>query len=261
MHRNTAYNGGFCRFWFIPVEEVLVMPRINAATQYLVDEPSIRPGAAWLGPIAVPRDRIGFSEEFKRTAAGHYYVHKIEGIHPGESAESRVNFENLPYHKYLAIGKMRAGGFYCLVGTKDSPLSFNPEFRGGLGPGDIAQNLFSFSTNHISKAYVLPQFTADAIASGLPGNGPGDGSGNGGNTMAQKETIPFQNQPTISIPWTPLRQNRFGNFPIVQVWLIEDGGVPYKANAGSIEVDAPPPAFTELTVRLGGNPTGFIEIM
>jgi hypothetical protein len=256
LQRVFTYVGGFCQFWYIPIEDIAVFPRINAATQMLVSEPSLRQGAAWFGPIEVPRDKLGYEETQKRTKAGPYYETKMEGVHIGDSPESRVNLENMPYHRYLIVGKIRAGGFYNLIGTVDNPCKFNQVFKSGNGPAETAQTAISFNLEHISKAYILPSFAADTISPDII-----DGSGGGGtNTMNNKEIIPFNGQPVINIPWTPARQNNFGNFPIVEVWLQEPGEKPFLNIGGSIETDAPPPAFSELNVRLGGSPSGFIVI-
>jgi hypothetical protein len=257
LHNNQSYQGGFCHFYYVPVEGVGVFPRINPATQQLAGEPALKPGYTWYGPIAVPRNTLGFEETPKRIKAGIYYESKVDGIHPGDSELSRINMGNMAYHKYIVVGKMRAGGFYLLVGTTNSPLEFNPGYKSGNGPGEIAQSAISFKTEHKNKAYILPGFTADSFA-------PVDGGTidipiSGMNT---KEIIPFVDQGTIGIPWTPLRANKFGSFPIVEVYTQEPGEVPQLVapGGGQIIVDAPPPAFTEMTVRLPGAPTGFVVI-
>lgn len=255
LQRNIHYMGGFCRFWYIPVEDADVFPRINSTTQYLTAEVSLKAGKAWYGPIVVPRDKIGYVEDFKTSKAGPYYQIKVEGTHVGESRESRVNLENMPYHRYLVVGKVRAGGHYHLIGTIKSPCQFAGIFKLGHGRAETAQTLISFTVEHISKAYVLPSFDSDTI-------GPADGGGEDENNpcVNKKEIIPFVNQPTINIPWTDTRLGKFGTFPVIDVYIQEDGEVPIRAMGGSIEADQPPPAFTELSVKLGGNPSGFIVI-
>lgn len=259
LQRNQTYRGGFCQFWYLPVEGIGVFPRINAANQFLVAEPSLVPGYSWFGPIEVPRNKLGFTESFQKTKAGPYYQTKMEGIHIGDSPASRVNLENMPYHKYLVVGKVRAGGFYMIIGTVDSPCSFDPDYSSGNGPGETAQTKFTFASELINKALVLPSFGAATQAPADGGTGNTGGNNNGG-CMSQKEIIPFVNQSTIQIPWTPDRLAKFNTFPIVEVWIQEPGQQPYLNIGGSIEVDAPPPQFTELSVKLGGSPSGFIVI-
>jgi hypothetical protein len=257
LQRNTAYAGGFCQFYYIPVESIATFPRVNAANQQLTDEPTLVAGAYWFGPITVPKDKLGFSEDFDRVKAGTYWKYKLEGVHIGDSVESRVNIENMVYHKYLLVGKVRAGGFYILIGTVDSPCSFSPPFTTGFGPADTAKTNFVFTTEHISKAYILPSFNADVLAAGAGGNG------NGGNeNMAnQREIIQFNNSQQVNIPWTNTRQNKFGSMPLVEVWIDDGVNPPYLSMGGNIEVDAQPPAMTELNVKLGlGAPSGFIVL-
>lgn len=232
-----------------------MFPRVNAATQWLVDEPSILPGKSWFGPIEVPRDRLGFSEVLKRNKAGHYYEYKVEGLHVGDSAESRVNVENSAFHKYLVVGKVRAGGFYMLIGTIDSPCRFDTDYKTGA-TGDTAGTSFNFSTEHISKAYIMPSFNAAVINPGSGGSGDG-----GADTMNNKEIIPFDNEVMVSIPWTVTRLSRFGSFPGIEVWM--DNGIdPIFPNRGAdIRVDQQPPAFTQLDVIVGAAPgSGFVII-
>lgn len=256
LQRNTSYIGGFCRFWYIPVEKIATFPRINATNQQLIAEPTLVAGASWFGPIVVPKNEFGYSEDFDRTKAGPYYKYKVEGLHIGDSPESRVNLENMPYHDYLVVGKQRAGGMYLLLGTDQSPLKFDPGYSSGKGPAETAKTKLGFSTDHISKAYILPSFLSDQLA-------PADGSnGNGGNgTMAnQKEIIPFNNVAQVNIPWTNTRNGKFGQMPLIEVWINDGINDPYLFNGGTFEVDQDPPAMTSLTVKFGQPCTGFIVI-
>ncbi|HEU4574615.1 MAG TPA: hypothetical protein VFS36_06395 [Chitinophagaceae bacterium] len=255
LHRNTSYKGGFCQFWYIPVEDVAVFPRVGA-NQRLVAEPTLLAGKSWFGPIEVPKNQLGFVEDFDRTKAGPYYKTKLASIIIGDSEESRINIRNMTYHRYLVVGKQRAGGAYLLIGTLDSWCTFTPEYKSGNGPGETAATEFSFTTEHISNAYILPSFNSDATA---PVNA---GEGGGGGSMAnQTEIIPFADVAAVNIPWTATRLEKFGSFPLVEVWIEEEGQQPFLNFGANIECDAPPPAMTELNVKLGlGNPSGFIVI-
>ncbi|MEP7375517.1 MAG: hypothetical protein ABI675_19385 [Chitinophagaceae bacterium] len=254
LHRNDTYVGGFCQFFYIPIEDIDVFPRISSSTQQLIAEPSLKAGKSWYGPIKVPRDKMGFTEVPKRTKAGPYYEIKFSGMQIGDSPTNRVNLENMAYHRYVLAGQVRAGGFYLLIGSPDSFLQFVADYTSGLGPGDTAQSQMSFSTEQITKALIMPSFAADSTA-------PIDG-GDDNNTdppMNKKEIIPFVATPNINIPWTDDRLGKFGTYPLIQVWILDDGEY-FLHTAGEIYPDAPAPAFTELTVKLGGNPTGFIVI-
>jgi hypothetical protein len=245
LHLNENYIGGFCQFWYIPIEDVSVFPRINAINQYLATEPVLVAGKSWFGPIKVPRDKLGYQEDFERTKAGPFYKTRLEAIHIGDSPESTVNLENMPYHRYLVVGKLRAGGFYKIIGTVTSPCFFIPEYKTGNGPAETTQTSISFSTEHISKAYILPEFTADTTGQVIGGGAGGDDMPN------QKEIIPFDGVPLVAVPWTATRSGKFGSFPIVEVWMENGADPPYLNTGADIKVDAAPGLFTELTVTLG----------
>lgn len=256
LQRNTSYIGGFCRFYYLPVQGCAVFPRVNSVNQQLVDEPGLAPGYSWFGPIIVPNDKLGFSEGFERVKAGSYYKYKMEGVHIGDSVESRVNIQNMTFHKYLVVGKVRAGGFYMLIGTVDSPCRFDPDYSTGNGPADTAKTNIVFSTEHIDKAYILPSFNADVLA---PGNGS-NGNGGNGNMSNQREIIYYNNQSLVNIPWTPTRQGKFGNMPLVETWIDDGENPPFLSFGGSIECDQQPPAMTEINVRIGQAASGFIVL-
>lgn len=251
---NSTYVGGLRRFWYLPIEDVAAWPRVNAANQHLVAEPQLKPGKAWFGPIDVPRNKLGYTETAKRTKAGPYWEIKVDGTYIGESQLSRIQIGNMLYHRYLVVGQVRAGGYFLLFGSPDCWLDFTPEVRSGNGPDDTTMVPLSFSTESVANAFILPSFTSATIGQAI-GATPG-----GSTTMNQKEIIYFADAPQITIPWTPARLAKFGQIPAVQVWLQEGTDPPFLANAGSIELDAPPPSTTEIRVNLGGNPTGFILI-
>lgn len=257
LHNNKTFKGGFCQFFYIPIEDVEVFPRINGDTQMLVDEPLLITGKKWYGPIRVPKDKLGFTETMKVSKAGPWYEIKATGMHVGDSVDSRINLENMPYHRYLVAGKVRFGGFYVLLNSSlETWCRFLQEFNSGSGPGSAAGTQFSFITEQITKALIMPEFEADTSA---PDDG-GNGEGEAGSMPNQKEIIPFSATPSIAIPWTSTRQSKFGNFPIVEVYLQEEDDVPRLLIGGTIEADNPPPAFSELTVNIGGSPSGFIVI-
>ncbi|MGN6293782.1 MAG: hypothetical protein ACTHMV_13645 [Chitinophagaceae bacterium] len=254
LHRNSSFNGGICKFFYIPVEDVAAFPRINPENQQLIDEPLLKIGKSWFGPIQVPKDKLGFTEVMKRDKAGFFYEIKVSSFHIGDSKDSRVNLQNMPYHRYLVVGKVRAGGFYIIIGTMHSFCQFSSDYSSGNGPGDPAQSQFSFTTEQRHPALIMPGFTGDIINPEEGGNG-GDDDPN----MNNKEIIPFENQSSVQIVWTGTRQQKFGSYPIIEIY-IKDGEEYYLHVAGEIKPDIPPPAFTQLTVNIGGENTGFIVI-
>lgn len=74
----------------------------------------------------------------------------------------------------------------------------------------------------------------------------------------QPTIIQFTNEEIITIPYTTALQNKYGQFPSVQVWIYDENSE--LVNAGLvIKFDAYPP--TQFTVNLGGQASGIIKIM
>lgn len=131
---NLAYTGGICSFWFVPKEKIQTFPSIDPATQYLADEPALLEDESWIGPVKVPNSQIGFTETYKRNAAGIYYEQRIEGFHVGDSIGNRINYENLPYHQYVVVAKLRAGSQYIILGNEHVGAEFIPGYSNGPAP-------------------------------------------------------------------------------------------------------------------------------
>lgn len=75
-----------------------------------------------------------------------------------------------------------------------------------------------------------------------------------------KENISFINQTSVTIVWNATRQNLFGVFPKVNIYVQDPTGVHYKALVQPYP-NAAPPSFTQLNIDLPGPTTGFISIM
>lgn len=169
----TAYNGvtnlikglpligGFCKFWFIPIEEVLSFPVINPANQVLAAEIELKDGKQWRGPVPVPDDQLGFSENAKTGNSGPYYELKVGCVYGGDIPATRANFDNMGYSQYLVVGKLRSTGFYVVIGNTEVGADFSANFDSGNANGSAALNTLSFYTEQINKALVLPSFNGD----------------------------------------------------------------------------------------------------
>lgn len=83
-------------------------------------------------------------------------------------------------------------------------------------------------------------------------------SSSGGGGLA--EIIPIDDEDSKIITWTPTRQLNFGDFPVTEVWIIDDGdGLLHKFESQP-SIDAIPPLFTTMTFTFTGNVTGFIVL-
>lgn len=72
------------------------------------------------------------------------------------------------------------------------------------------------------------------------------------------EVIAITNEITKSIAWTPQRQTKYGDFPVIDVWILYEGEyvkveVPYIT-------DADPPDTTLITLNFDEPVTGFLII-
>ena len=86
------------------------------------------------------------------------------------------------------------------------------------------------------------------------------GGGGGSTTTANDlEIINFSGVSTLSLSWTTNRKNRFGQFPVVEVWIIDPTGVYYLTSVQPT-LDGPPPSFTTMNFDFGASSTGFVII-
>lgn len=158
--KGLPLTGGFCKFWFIPIEEVVSLPPINPLTQALLTEIPLKAGGVWRGPVPVPDKQLGFTEDMKAGPAGISYDQKVSAVYPGEIPGARTNFENMAYHKYMVVGKLRATPFFVLIGRPDAGADFNPGgFDSGSAAGGPVLNKISFTNTQINKALVLSLFS------------------------------------------------------------------------------------------------------
>jgi len=256
LYKGVPYLGGICKFWYIPIDEVDHIPAINPETQYLFAEPELKADKVWRGPVPVPDAQLGFTETQDSFAGMPFYKQKVAAQSPGDVPQQRVNLENMAYGQYLVVAKLRAGGFYILLGSMDSPMDFDSEFTTGPGANENAKNKLAFTGESNFKALVIPEFQGDESGYVHPCDG---GGGGGGATGNETEIISFADVSSFTVSWTPTRQARFGAFPEVEVYLKDDTDTYYKA-AVQPYVDNPPPGFTTMYFNFSGDETGFILI-
>ncbi len=257
--KGLAFNGGFCEWWFTPKNNIQYWPLINPLNQFLDSEPSLISGATWFGPIKVPNDQLGFDEAQKFSAAGIYYEQKVSGFYPGDSATSRINLENIPYHQMAVVGKMRAGGLFLLIGNEEYGLTFTHDYKSGPGVKTTAGADFSFDYQTLHKGWILPQFQGMNVTPPL--NGSTGGSAGGNDDPNKTEIIVFTNVSNVTFPWNDTRKQKFGAYPLIEVWIddIPTGGQRALANV-PITVNAFPPDTSLFSVNLTGIASGIIVI-
>lgn len=253
--KGIPYDAGFCRFWYTPIENILAWPSIDPLTQYLDSEPALKPDCSWYGPIAVPKSRLGYKESQETAKAGTWYKISVEGYYPGESPASRVNLENMPYHRYVAVGKLRAGGAHLLIGSSESWLDFDHEFT-SIGK-DAAGSKISFTGESYQKALILPSFTPSSYILPPGSSGPEPILSAGGANDV--EVIPFFDISDLNIEWNTSLINRFGFFPVIEVWIMQSGTLTYNPTP-YITTNANPPAQTSFNISFIQQETGYVII-
>ncbi len=251
------FNGGICQWWFTPRENIAAWYPVDPQTQFLTDEPFLKDGTTWYGPIKVPDGQLGYEEPIKRNTAGIFYNQKVSGFHPGDDAFSRVNLSNMPYHEYVIIGLQRAGGFFVVFGNAENGLSFDPEFTSGEGNKNVAGTKFAFSMQSPVPAQVLLSFSQSPSTPPPGWQTPGTTTDADGNTT---EIITFTSaDSTKTIDWDADRLALFGSFPLIQVWSINEDDESVELISVPIKADAAAPAQTLFTIYTPGL-NGFIVI-
>lgn len=255
LNRGLPYQGGLCKWWYVPVSDVAQWYPVSLITQKIETEPLLKTGKTWYGPIRVPDKKLGWEESQEPSKAGIFYRQKVSGFHPGDNGTSRINLQNIPYYKYAIVGKLRAGGQYILIGSRYSPLSFDHTFKSSDTGGDgTAGSSFTFVGDSAVKALLLTSFMG----------GTSDPDFNQTYTPILNprpmEQINFVNVSQVMLSWNAGRIASFGTFPLIEVW-VNDGINPiYLDGTASITVDVPPPGTTVFTINLSGPTSGFIII-
>ena len=252
-----AYTGGFCRWWYTPIQNIAFFPEVDPVTQKLKEEPILKEGTTWYGPVSVPDKRLGWQETLKGSKAGLYYETKVDGVMPGIEANAHANLGNMAYQQFIIVGKLRAGGNLVILGNPLSGLDLTHTTYSGQGANEVGGSTISFSGESIYKSLMLPAFTAssqapneDAVYIGIEGS------------YAMAEIIVFTNQTVVTVLYNSTRRAKYGDMPEIEVWFtITEDGIEkiVKANV-EITMDAPPPNQTLFTINLGGVTSGFIRL-
>lgn len=252
LYKDVPYDGGICKFWYIPISEVADIPAINPANQYTFDEPILlNAGSVWRGPVPVANTTLGYTETQEVYSGLPWYKQKVTATAPGNVPQQQVNIDNMAYGKYLIVAKLRAGGFYILIGSKQSPADFDSELT--VDGKEATKHKLAFSVESLHKAVVLPSFAGDASGYIYPCDGPPPGGNN------ETEVILFTAATQQVINWNTTRIAKFGIFPEVECYIQDDTGAYYKSTVQPY-IDTPPPSFTTLTFDFAGASTGFIII-
>ncbi|HEX8358425.1 MAG TPA: hypothetical protein VF610_13470 [Segetibacter sp.] len=75
-----------------------------------------------------------------------------------------------------------------------------------------------------------------------------------------RKVFPFSNIFEFIIPYTPELRSRFGDYPLIEVWLLMDDGKYYKSTSAEIITDTAHPNTTTFTIIPGAGSTGYVSL-
>ena len=247
----APYIGGICKFWYTPIENLNGFPVIDPSTQKLSAEPVLLGDRNWYGPVNIPDKQMGYTEDNARTTAGLYYKRKLTGFIPGHDAGTHINTGNMALHQFCIVAKLRAGGFFIVAGNDQAGLDFDESYLSGSGANETPGTKISFSDEAISKAFALDSFLGENAVQPINYSII--------TTQSDMETIDFNDAGDTVIDWTiNNRITRFGHYPTIEVWPLNDAtGNYYKGNFAIDAIGDPPTSF--IIRNAGGH--GKIKIM
>jgi hypothetical protein len=158
IERLDVFTGGFCKWWYTPIESISSFPAVDPVTQKLNGEPALLAGKVWYGPVKVPESKTGWEEDLTRSKPGISYKEKVEGFQAGLSAGSHLNLENLVHHQVCIVGKVRSGGFYIVLGNDVAGLDLDVIATSGVGSVGMPGSKLAFTGEFKNKALILSTF-------------------------------------------------------------------------------------------------------
>jgi hypothetical protein len=221
----------------------------------LAGEPVLKADATWYGPVTVNEKQTGWKGEQQKAKAGLWYKQNVEGFIVGNSANNHINLGNMAPQQYCIVAKLRAGGFYLVLGNEEAGLDFDHATTSGIGSTGIPGTAIAFAGESIHKAFILPFFSG-------PNTTPGDNTGSDNQSCAMAEVIFFTNEAEVTVPYTSARRLKYGDMPEIEVWftIVEDDVEKIiKANV-EIQVDVLPPNQSQFIINNGGAASGFIRL-
>jgi hypothetical protein len=154
----VAFTGGFCKWWYTPIQNIASFAAVDPVTQLLSSEPALHAGKVWYGPVTVPESKTGWDEDLQRTKPGISYKEKVEGFVAGMSARSHINLANLAHHQVCIVGKVRSGGFYIVLGDDVAGLDLDVNASNGVGSVGMPGTKLAFTGEFKNKALILQNF-------------------------------------------------------------------------------------------------------
>lgn len=244
----STYDGGVCKWWYTPIENLNGFPMVDPVTQQLSDAPRLKDGASWYGPVNIPTYEVGYEEPDAVSPAGIYYKQKLVGNMPGANSAAHINIRNLSQKQLCVVAKLRAGGFYIVLGNDEFGMILNSQFSTTVGVKDTPGTKLMLTLDSINKAMVLPSFYDDNSIPPPIGTVILDRGGT--STPIASLVVNFNASGDTLIYWTSTLAATYGDFPTIEVWAWDnDNNHYYKADIPIDSIGDPP---TQFTIRNSG---------
>lgn len=195
LSKKLPHIGGICQFYFTMVENIDRWPDVWPTVQHYVDDILLKAGTFWYGPVIVPDASRGYTEKQEYSKAGPYYKQRVFGEQPGYGRLNNIVLENMPYHKYIVVAKLRAADEWLVFGNPYSGLDFDHDFESGKGGNSgTAKTVFGFSGESKHKAVVLNIFNPNGLLA------PDESTPT--RNIIQENTVPIKNEVDNQILFT-----------------------------------------------------------
>ena len=193
--------------------------------------------------------------ESRNPAAVNKYLGEVIGLMPGANSTAHINIGNLAQKQLCIVAKLRAGGFYIVIGDDEFGMRLSTQFSTGVGWKDTPGTKLTLTLDSNHKALPLTSFMGDPSIAPVDVNVFSGGGSN--NSALPNLLIPFNESGDTTINWTSALIIQFGQFPTIELWEWDsDRNIFCKADIPIEAVGNPPTAFI---VRNGGG-VGFINI-
>ncbi len=156
---NTYYIGGLSKLWLAPREWLDGFPELNPLTQILVSEPTLKSGAVWFNISQVSNEEISYEETSNLATAGNFYKRKLSFSENGLATANHINICNMMGYEFVAVGLVRGGNFFVVIGNDKQGLKLETNEETGKGPAGMPITKIVLSDECLDKAVLLSSFS------------------------------------------------------------------------------------------------------
>lgn len=258
LARHTRIKpGGLSRIIFFKIEDVQTWPELDPVTGVITTNLVLREGASFFTFEATNRDNV-LEESSQSGNAGPYIEISVRGKLAGNSENAIMSLDAMKHHQFALLvtdknGEMR------LIGDEDSGADMAFSYTSSDGDGS-RMNIIRWNWEHSRRApiYCSDEIVINDVIFEIENCGCSGGSGGSGGGSGLNEVVPFENEPTLVLPWNAERITRFGDAGVFNVYIAEGGVLRRTEMIEVIADDDENP--TSYSFDFGGPATGVIII-